>query len=95
MKYPTLKTKNIKLRDFSEIAIDATVTLDSRPVVAVHDYGGHFDDISLSALEAERLGNALLKAAACVRGKAAYVAAHQVAPENAATRSPRAGRGNP
>jgi len=77
VKWPTMKTKELVLRDVDRIAIDATVTVDDKCVVAVHFYGGSQDDWHLSAVEAERLAKALNAAAAVTRAK--KVAARVVA----------------
>lgn len=68
-KWPTMKSIELKMRHTVDMAIDATVSIDTgRPVVAVHRYGP-FDDEHFTPAEARRLAKALVKAADCVDAK--------------------------
>lgn len=76
-RYPSMPTTEIKLRHEADKAIDATVTLDNEVIVSVHV--DDRDDEHYTPAEAERIGRALLRAAACCRAKIAFVAARKAA----------------
>jgi hypothetical protein len=67
--WPTLPTKILKFRAECDIAVDATVNLNNRCVVAVHWYNNVMDDQEFTPAEAERYAKALIAAAKCCREK--------------------------
>lgn len=61
------KVYRVQCRFDNDIELQATVSLDSKPLVDL--YQGHDTEMTLRPVEAERLGRALFKAAADARAK--------------------------
>ena len=70
-KYPTF-SKELKFHMEPNLHVDATVDLNGKCIVSVHDYAGRFDDTHYYPHEAEKLGRALLAAAAAARARRTY-----------------------
>lgn len=70
-KWPTMKTIEIKPRCEVGFVVEATVNLNGRPVVNIHRFDPMVEDETYFPAEAERIGRAYLKAAACCRAKTA------------------------
>jgi hypothetical protein len=68
-KWPTMRTITIRPRGELAMEIDATVTVDGRAIVAIHYPESISDDTGYFPDDAERVGRALLKAAAVCRAK--------------------------
>jgi hypothetical protein len=64
--------KTIKLKNEPDMHIEATVDVfTAAPLVVIDSDADMVDDICLRPIEAERLGRALIKAAAAARAKVA------------------------
>lgn len=65
-----MKTKTIKLRNEPDMHIEATVDVFTiKPLVVIDSDADLVEDITLSPIEAERLGHALIAAAGVARRK--------------------------
>jgi hypothetical protein len=72
VKYPTY-AKHLKFRHTPALDVDATVSLDGRPLVVINSENLMVEDLDLTPTEADRLAEALAQAAACARAKIAHV----------------------
>lgn len=71
MKYPTY-SKHLKFRHTPELDVDATISLDGRPLVVVNSDVQLIEDLDFTPAEADRLAAALSNAAAVARAKIAH-----------------------
>jgi hypothetical protein len=77
-RYPTY-SKELRFALEPGKVVDATVDMDGRCVVTLHEFSNRFDDMTFHPHEAERLGLALIEAANVARSKREWAKADRKA----------------